>query len=161
MDKKTKNIIAIVIIVILFVGIILTFHFGRVNGSKNYINDQRIQMFDNSQRDDNNKERPSFPSDNDISANNDSNQNDDSITERKDSRSNRPSGNVPSFNKDDMKDIGNVSMPNREGTFTTKYVVLLCVESLLLGGAIMYIINNNLGKETIKNVEKTTKKGKK
>ena len=46
MERKTKNIISITIIVLLVIGIILTIHFARVNGSKNFVNDRNIQIFE-------------------------------------------------------------------------------------------------------------------
>lgn len=153
MDKKTRNIIAIIISVLLVLGIILTIHFAREDGSRDFrIND--FQRREYSERENNGtkgKKIPNFP-----------NRKSDTIKEEtteedevKDSKiiSDESKPNKPSCDNYRINDIDFDSVVNRGGTFSTKYMILLSIGTFLLGGSIMYLVMNNISKE-----EKKTKK---
>ncbi len=66
MERKTKNIITISLIVILIIGIVLTVHFAKTSGSKNFVNDRNIQMMDRMKKDADAKEKANLPEDSEI-----------------------------------------------------------------------------------------------
>ena len=139
MDKKTKNIVSISVIVVLIISIILTIHFANSSNKNDFINGRGMPSFSNNQKgsmDDKKTGNENIPSGFD--------------------KNNRPSNRIPSSDNN-IFDMNN--LPNRSNGIETKYVVLLTVESFLLGGAVMYLIINNINSDNSKNEkEKTTKK---
>ena len=164
MEKKTKNIIAIAIILILVIGIFLTIHFSKNDNQLNRFTEVNAPVFNGVLKDnsvhknrDNLKDKRVFPADKDSMLEED----DDDELETSEFK----------FSDDDDDDDFETSESLIEGhvfdnrsfsqlpnnSISGIYVVLLCIESFLLGGTIMYLVMNNINNSQIVIEEKTRK----
>ncbi len=146
MTKKNKNIIAIFVIVVLLICLGLTFHFAKNDRGGFKVDNKNTTFRDNLRKNENSIE------DNNIKK--DSEESEDAVTETSDKRTKRDSAkrrNLPSnFDKNGEFNPKTV-MPNgfnQNRGMSTKYVILIAAECFLLGGAVVYLIMNNLEKET-------------
>ncbi len=161
MTKKNKNIITISVIAVLIICIIVTVCFAKDDKDKNIVPDKYFSATGEYKISEAKKDSPDdeiidatedelITSDTEISR--DEELDDEKITEdnkKGDYIKKSKRGKVPHDNQDEYKRL---NYPPCDGTsISTKYVILLCFETFLLGSSVMYLIMNNIDKE--KNME--------
>ena len=165
MTKKNKNIIVIIIIFVLLVSLGLTIYFaGCEKKSSIKYNDTRISLPRQDNR--NNQRKYNIPNKRDNSNSpNEKEESDTDINKEKTSLE-ETDNNVSYLSNNRFNRQIMIPSDNRSTRgLSSKYVVLISIETFLLGASIMYLIMNNIDNEhkivdaTI--VEKETKKERK
>ena len=165
MNRKNKNIIVISIIIVLLVCLGLTIHFAKTDNYDKFDfsnNDQMMERFPGSQ-----DNRPSSDSQNrNRRFEKPGNRQDSTTDESKDKNEDREDEKTPNNTANELesdylvtelgqgkqKDFNNnqLIMPSnfkQSESISTKYVVLIGIETFLLGASIMYLIMNNIERE--------------
>ena len=142
MTKKNKNIIVIIIIFVLLVCLGLTIYFaGCDKKSSIKYNDTRITLPRQDNR--NNQRKYNIPNKKDKSNPSDEKEESDTTKEK---TSLEESNNIVSF----LSNNRQIMIPSENRStkgLSSKYVVLISIETFLLGASIMYLIMNNIDNE--------------
>ena len=161
MTKKNKNIIAISIIVILIASILLTLHCAREHGIRSIRQDGNFQYLKEYHEE--TSDEGSLYEEEDILESELDDYDDINLPtdEEEKTRENIAKNSDKTLDKKiaPRRSVNYGRIPNREGNISTGYVTLLCIESFLLGGSVLYLIMNNM--DTCEYEEIKTKKSKK
>ena len=145
MTKKNKNIIVIIIIFVLLVCLGLTIYFaGCDKKSSIKYNDTRITLPRQNNR--NNQRKYNIPNKKDKS--NPSDEKEESDTTKEKTSLEESNNNVSFLSNNRFNRQIMIPSENRSTKgLSSKYVVLISIETFLLGASIMYLIMNNIDNE--------------
>ena len=142
MEKKTKNIIAIIIIVVLLICLAFTIRGNGHNLERNKVD--RLNTLNEIQK----KE---FDDRLMLQEKETENTTDEKEKDAVDSYKNAKRPPLRENSRKELDRNANFNMPQRESHNTSIGVILIAIETFLLGGAVMFLIYNNIGNTETKN----------